>query len=151
MSKTKPAIISWDFISQFSFHNPPSMVLERSPEIQGKYLTHGRNLKKRGISVSHYLKNQFFPGEDNETPFLIVPNTYPYNMESGIHHFLIWFNPDTEHRFWIGDFRKVREIIVDYCAQQNIEMETECVFFQNLESMRSVKAIPHIHIFWKRK
>ena len=151
MSEPKQKIISWDFIRQLSFHNPPKIVLERSPEVQRKYLTHGLNLKQRGISVSHYLKSKFFPGENNDTPYLIVPNTYPYNMEDGIHHFLIWFNPDTEFRFWIQDFQKVREIIADYCAQGNIEMDTECVYFQNLESMRSVKAIPHIHIFWKKK
>lgn len=152
MSKQKKKdIISWDFISQFSFHNPPKIVLERSPEVNRNYLNHGLNLKKKGTSVSCYLKTQFFPNGSKDVPYLIVSNNYPYNMENGIQHFLLWFNPDTEFRFWIQDFQKVKKIIADYCAQGNIEMETKCVYFQNLENMRSVKAIPHIHIFWKKK
>ena len=149
MSEILPTI-SWDFISQFSFLNPPREVLERSVEMQNKYTTHNRNLKKRGISVSKYLRTQLFPDGDKDTPYIITTNTFPYNLESGIRHSLIWFNPDLESRNWIQNSSLVQEIIGDYCARENICRNTCCVYFQNLESMRSVKAIPHIHIFWKK-
>ena len=150
MSEIVPTI-SWDYISQFSFHHPPREVLERSVEMQKKYMAHNRNLKEKGISVSKYLREQLFPHGGKDTPYIITTNTFPYNMESGIQHFLIWFNPDLESRNWIQNYSKVQEIIADYCAGQNICRDTCCVYFQNLESMRSVKAIPHIHIFWKKK
>ena len=36
-NSTKTNQLSWEFINQFSFHNPPEMNIKRSPEVEKKY------------------------------------------------------------------------------------------------------------------
>ena len=143
--------ISWEFINQFSFHNPPEIVLLRSPEVQKKYILHSQELKRNNCSVTSFLRNKFFPRGDKDVKFIITPNQFPYDTDVGINHYLIWFNPDLESCNWIGNFQKVKEIVQEFCRQENIDEDNSCIFFQNLECMRSVKAIPHVHIFWKKE
>lgn len=149
-NSSKTNQLNWDFFNQFSFHKPPEMNIKRSPEVAKKYRDHSLQLKKKNCSVLQHLRQKFFPNGDKDLKFIITQNQFPYHMEAGINHYLIWFNPDLESCHWIRSFQKVKEIVEEFCRQQNINQDADCIFFQNLECMRSVKAIPHIHIFWKK-
>ena len=146
--------IKWTTISQFSFHQPPEIVLGRSVEMDNKYKDHAADLAEKGISSLQYLKDKYFSGEKEGAPCTVALNNFPYDMEEGIQHYLVWVNPNYqgEQRFRIEDFGYVRDWVLEkFCGGDEETLDRRCVYFQNIERLRSVKAIPHLHIFIRKE
>ena len=142
--------ISWKTISQFSFSGPPKIVLGRSAEMEAKYKAHAAYLRQEGLSSLEYLSKKLFSGVNSGTPCTVDLNTFPYDMEKGVKHFLVWVNPkyQGERRFRIEDYGYVRNwVLENFCGGQEEMLDLRCVYFQNIERLRSIKAIPHLHVF----
>ena len=131
---------SWDFMKQFNFSNPPTVPFCRNHTVEENYSKHGSEIKKSG-GVEIYLKKKYLSGDKD---FNMTLNNFPYDMESGIVHYVIWFNLEK-----FGEFNnpgEVRKIIKKYEEDNCVEF-LDTVFFQNIERLRSVPGIPHIHVF----
>ena len=142
--------IPWNTISQFSFQRPPEIVLGRSAEMDQKYQDHAADLAEKGLTSLQYLSEKYFSGSNSGAPCTVALNTFPYDMEKGVQHFLVWVNPkyQGERRFRIEDFGYVRDWVLDkFCEGQEEMLDRRCVYFQNVERLRSIKAIPHLHVF----
>lgn len=142
--------ISWKTISQFSFQRAPEIVLGRSAEMDEKYKTHAIDLAEKGLTSLEYLSEKYFSGANSGTPCTVALNSFPYDMEEGIQHFLVWVNPKYQgtQRFRIEDYGYVRDwVLENFCQGQEEMLDLRCVYFQNIERLRSIKAIPHLHVF----
>ena len=131
---------SWDFMKQFNFSNPPTVPFCRNHTVEENYSKHGANIKKSG-GVEFYLKKKYLSGDND---YNMTFNNFPYDMESGIVHYVIWFRLEK-----FGDFNnaeEVRKIIKKYQEDNSVQF-LDTVFFQNIERLRSVPGIPHIHVF----
>ena len=131
---------SWDFIKQFNFSNPPTSPFCRNDSVEKDYGRHGSEIKKSG-GVEQYLKGKYLSGDID---FTMTLNNFPYDFQSGIVHYVIWFRLEK-----FSDFNNpgaVKEIIRKYQEDNNVEFK-DIVFFQNIERLRSVPGIPHIHVF----
>ena len=71
---------------------------------------------------------------------------FPYDLNDDIRHFVIWFRLEKFDDF--NNPAEVRKIIEQYKIENNVDFD-EVVFFQNIERLRSVPGIPHIHVFAK--
>lgn len=131
---------SWCFLEQFNFSNPPTSAFCRKDSVEEKYIKHGSEIKKAG-GVETYLKKKYL---QDGVDYTMTLNNFPYDMEDGINHYVIWFQLD---RF--SDFNnpgEVKKIIKKYEQDSGVEFQ-DTVFFQNIERLRSVPGIPHIHVF----
>ena len=93
---------SWDFIKQFNFSHPPTSPFSRNHTVEENYSKHGIEIKKSG-GVEAYLKKKYL-SSDND--FNMTPNNFPYDMESDIIHYVIWFRLEK-----FEDFNNPGEVI----------------------------------------
>ena len=133
---------SWEFMKQFNFSNPPTVAFTRNQTVEDDYSKHGELIKKAG-GVEPYLKSKYLPEGTN---YKMTNNNFPYDLEEDIRHFVIWFRMEKFDDF--NNPAEVRKIIAQYKLENNVEFD-EVVFFQNIERLRSVPGIPHIHVFAK--
>tara|TARA_B100000242_G_C42953374_1_gene442103 strand:- start:742 stop:954 length:213 start_codon:yes stop_codon:yes gene_type:complete len=68
-------------------------------------------------------------------------------MEDGIKHYVIWFVGSTFDRY--NNPCTIERIIEDFKAGNNISEESEYIYYQNIEALRSIPSIPHLHVFIK--
>ena len=74
-------------------------------------------------------------------------NNYPYYTEDDVVHYVIWFVGSTFERY--NNPSTIEKIIEDYKIENNISEESQYVYYQNIEALRSIPSIPHLHVFIK--
>ena len=116
--------MDWSFIKQFH-RNPPTIQLKRHPTIEESYQKSKENGSK---DYEGKLYNRIFGNV--ETDWALTPNDYPYNFSDGTQHYLLWFKGD-----------------VDYSLLEKRVEDLECIYFENLDSNKSIKSIRHVHLF----
>ncbi len=135
--------ISWSFISQFNFTNPPRIVLGRSDDVNTRYKQDCLMIKENGGVKKHLEKKYLSWGND----YHMTLNNYPYFMEDGIVHYVIWFKGDKFDRY--NNPISIKNIVKDYMAKNNVNSKYQYIFYQNIEALRSIPSIPHLHVFLK--
>lgn len=116
--------MDWNFIKQFHL-NPPIIALMRDPKIEEEYQL---DLQKCSKNYEYNLYNRIFG--KIERNWEITLNKYPYNFIDRTEHYLIWFKGD-----------------VNYDLLENGFKDIVCVYFENIESKKSIKSIRHVHLF----
>lgn len=105
------------------FHrNPPDNQLYRSYEVQTQYENDRLSEKE--------LKKKLFK---NGGIWILTKNKYPYHFTDNTEHYVIWFK--YQINYTLIDF-----LLRDY---DNV------VYFENKTQNKSIKTIPHVHIFLK--
>jgi len=127
---------SWDFIKQFH-NNSPLINIKRKKEIEEKYLLHKKKLKEKNINIEDYLNNLLFK---NDFKYVITNNDFPYNIEEDVQHKILWINPKYNDLF---DDKLINKIITMRMKDKNY------IYFENIETNKSIKTIKHYHIFIK--
>lgn len=118
---------SWHFLSQFSCVNPPTIVLKRSSTVQCQYEKYLEN-------IDVCLLSKIF-GDENKD-IVLRDNDFPYNCEYGIKHRLVWIHPK---------YNGKTEELIKYIES----IGDNIIYFENLDSNKSVKSIRHFHVFIK--
>lgn len=135
--------ISWSFIRQFNFTNPPRIVLGRSEEVDSKYKRDSKIIKENGGAQKHLEKK--YLSRDND--YYMTLNNYPYYLEDGVIHYVIWFKGENFGKY--NNPAEINNIIKDYVSLNDISDKCEYIFYQNIEELRSIPSIPHLHVFMK--
>lgn len=95
-------------------------------------------------TIENYLlssKLKFKPITDqNHPPVIILPNDFPYSVTPGIHHILLWSQIPL-NRAYIQDILELNYGQKDY----------EWVYFVNPPEIQSVRKLPHVHVFMRRR
>ena len=121
--------MDWKCISKYHM-NPPDIKLKRNEKVLEDYEKYLKTNKNYDISLKQCLFK-------NNEPYVLTPNKFPYEFKDGTVHYLLWFNPDIGNNK--VDYTKILEFFKDF------------VCFENLDMNKSVKSIPHVHIFIKEK
>ena len=127
---------NWDFIKQFH-KNSPSIQINRTKEIENKYIEHKSFLFKKNISIHDYIIKKYF-SENSE--FKLVNNEFPYDVEINVEHKLLWFNPNINYMI---DEKYINTLLNELLFDKNY------IYFENIDSNKSIKSIRHIHVFVK--
>jgi hypothetical protein len=129
---------NWDFIKQFH-KNSPSIQINRSKGIENKYLEHKLLLIKNKISIHDYIIKKYF---EDDCEYKFVNNEFPYHVENNIEHKLLWFNPNINY---IIDEKYINTLLNKLLFDKNY------IYFENIDSNKSIKSIRHIHVFVNKK
>lgn len=123
-------MLRWQVLKQYDC-KPPLLQLTRKPEIQTAYLRHKQNLQLKGLSHDEHIRRNILGDQE----YVLTLNGFPYDLESGIEHYVFWMLPE-------------KKISIE-CAKVYVEivLGSEVIIFDNIEANRSVKTVPHYHVF----
>lgn len=134
--------LGWNQLKKFH-RNPPTVALNRSPTVQQEY----DEFKEKTDNVSLTIERRLF--KDSVSVYRYVPNSFPYNIEPGIEHNLLWVNPnltaDKNNRVIFTNDTIVNEIIKSETDGR------EYIYFKNKQHNASVQGIIHYHVFVKKE
>jgi len=110
--------------------------LQRTLQVTASYHKHKIELAKRGITVEQHIRDTYFSRHQS---VVVCKNSYPYHLKPSIEHWLVWCNPNvlTEAEF----LKSIPTLMKSYF--QNCKT----LWFQNPPEWRSVKSVPHVHVF----
>ena len=132
-------MLHWNFIKRFNHLNPPlDIKFGRTDKDEELYIQHSQNLKQEGIKIEEYICGNILKNSLVKYTY----NRFPYNLEPGIKHDLLWIKPG--HCLTI---QEVQKIIKE--NNPGICLETQCVYFKNIPRNQSIRAIEHYQIFIK--
>eukprot|EP00474_Spongospora_subterranea_P000214 CRZ00672.1 hypothetical protein [Spongospora subterranea] len=150
-------IITWDDLSNAIVSNQLH-VLGRSHEVQDTYREEMEAISKKFAFPFHYLLDRVFDvglDVDSNTGLLIArrsqyendvrfrKNDYPYHMETGIEHYILWAGSASALESATNTSNSMREFIPDHLHQ------CEMRYFVNPVNLQSVKEICHAHVFFR--
>ena len=135
--------ISWNQLLVLA-HVTDQTALPRSPETYQGYQQWKSLIKKRlKVCPSNYLYNCYLNFKSTTLRHLATVNNFPYNLNDNIHHFVIW----SDQRKFKND--KIPSWHYDYLTEQmqKIVGAKHAFWIENPENLKSVKTIPHVHVF----
>lgn len=97
-------------------------------------------------SITNYLKKEkvIFPNTDVDEKgrpiTLILPNDFPYSVDPGITHVLIWSKVPLS--------KEHVETLLDETYGANVY---EWSFFVNPPETQSIPSMPHVHVFMRKR
>lgn len=116
-----------DFESIRKYHRvSPMVTFKRENHVQKEY----NDFLKNNPSHSESLREELFKDQQK---WVITPNRFPYHFVDGTEHFLVWFRGD------------INWDLLDFLFR-----DEEVVMFENSVKNKSIKNIPHIHVFKKK-
>ncbi|KAI8060577.1 hypothetical protein BC940DRAFT_323169 [Gongronella butleri] len=81
-----------------------------------------------------------FSASAGSPPVILLPNDFPYSVERGIDHQLLWSK------------RLLSESFVEHFLRDHYDaFKVEWVYFVNPPEVQSVKKLPHVHIFLRNR
>ncbi|KAG0786665.1 hypothetical protein G6F57_015115 [Rhizopus arrhizus] len=87
-------------------------------------------------SIENYLIKEKLHFPDIHPSYLILPNDFPYSVEPGTEHILIWSKEPLMSEF------------VEHLLEQEYGSNVwEWTYFVNPPELQSVRRFPHVHVF----
>lgn len=118
--------------------------IHRSSQVQAKYNQWMKDTLNQYGSIENYLlstKLHFQPIEDKtKPPVIILPNDFPYSVEDGIQHILLW-----------SQIPLARDYIENILETNFGSQDYEWVYWVNPPEIQSVRKLPHVHVFMRHK
>lgn len=133
-------MLSWDVVKDFTVKSPPTYALGRLPEVEERYTRHRDHINESSFysSIAEYIINDVIG--DNE--FVFVENEFPYKVEKGIKHYLLWISKEAQGKYDIESLIKSRPEIVS---------SSEFTYYRNLKNNASIFEVEHYHVFAKNQ
>ena len=113
--------MDWNYIKKFHL-NPPIERLYRRQDVQADY-------DKHKLSENNLRAKLFKRGE----VWVMTKNNFPYYFIDDTQHYVIWFRDNINYKL-------IEFLLRDY---------DDIVYFENHQNIKSIRSIPHVHIFLK--
>lgn len=135
----------WNDLKKFHCF-PPTFQLKRQPHVEFNYSKHKQDLKKIQCSLkNHIFKTQF--SNKNNCKYSLSRNPFPYHIDNNILHFILWIHPSFNSYFpYNVPSIFIDNIIQTYFTDQKKDIQ-EFIYFENLDSNKSIPEIRHLHVF----
>ena len=121
---------------------PKNIKFIRTPELEKKYNKIKENYKKNNIDINDVINKQLFGNNNFIEKFVFEPCKYPYYIEKGISHYILWCNP-------LYDWSNTYSLIFKNEIKNKLG-NIEFGWFENEIKDRSVLGIKHFHIFFRK-
>ena len=102
--------------------NAPKTKLDRHPDIQKAY--------DNDKTTEKELRSRLF---NNNQVWVLTENKYPYYFIDNTKHYVMWFD------------KKINYTLINFLLREYDQI----VYFENIQQCKSIKSIPHVHIFIK--
>jgi len=131
-------MLSWNVVKDFTVESPPTYALGRLPEVEERYTRHRDHINESSFytSIADYISKDVIG--DNE--FVFVENEFPYKIEEGIKHYLLWISKNAHGKY-------DPETLIKNRAE--IKTCKEFTYYRNFKNNASIFEIEHYHIFAK--
>ncbi|KAL9546331.1 hypothetical protein MBANPS3_006718 [Mucor bainieri] len=130
----------WEEIVHYVSQNQVSK-LRRNKDAQAVYQKWIQETLQTYGSVENFLlKEKLIWPKDDPKPILVLPNDFPYSVDPGIEHVLIWSKAPLA-----ADFV---ESVLDERFGARI---WEWIYFVNPPEWQSVPTLPHVHVFMRKR
>ena len=113
-------------LKQYTYDNPPTDTLDRDPRVLAEYNKYQKTNKSQ-VFIKTIKK------ELGTEPYVFAPNRFPYKVNPPIEHSCLWYSG----KFDYND-------VIMFLDNYGIDYIT---FFENSDTLKSVKEISHYHIF----
>ncbi|KAJ8655321.1 hypothetical protein O0I10_009010 [Lichtheimia ornata] len=132
----------WEEIHHLVSTNQVKLI-RRNREGQRRYRAWIEDTLSKYKDIEDYLLTEklHFPlnDDDEERPHVIVlPNDFPYSMEPGIQHILIWSQRSLKETY-----------VLEILEERYGSSKWEWVYFVNPPETQSVRRLPHVHVFMR--
>ena len=129
-------MLSWNVVKGFTVQSPPTYALGRLPEVEERYTRHRDHINSSSFysSIADYIVKDVIG--DNESVF--VENEFPYKVEKGIKHYLLWISKSAQGKYDIESLIKSRPEIVS---------SREFTYYRNFKNNASIFEVEHYHVF----
>ena len=118
-------MLSASQLAEFTITNPPKVGLSRKDNVQKRYddfLKDPENSRRFIERMTDELKDK---------KYILLDNTFPYNVEEGIEHKVCWFK-DCDMIKLINELKSKMDVITCW---------------RNIPENCSIPAIKHLHVF----
>ena len=132
----------WKNVKNIDFKKSESIKLIRKKEVQNKYNKLKEKYKKENIDINDVIKKDVFKKNNSDEKFAFEPCKFPYFLENGISHYILWCNPQY-------NWKKTLPLIFKNEIKKKLG-NIEFGWFENEVKDRSVLGIKHFHIFFKK-
>ncbi|KAI8643068.1 hypothetical protein BD408DRAFT_365554 [Parasitella parasitica] len=95
---------------------------------------------KYGTVENFLLKEKLHWPVDDPKPILVLPNDFPYSVDPGIEHILIWSKEPLDAEYV--------ESVLDERYGATV---WEWVYFVNPPEWQSIPTLPHVHVFMRKR
>lgn len=113
--------------------------LSRKSNIQKLYNNRSKNIR------NDFIDSLFDPYiVSNDVLYKFLPNNFPYNIEDGLLHYVLWIRPGVE-----TSNTTIRSIIAEKIVRR-FKKPYEFTFFKNSDRYKSIPDVEHYHVFIKR-
>lgn len=127
-------ILSFDILENWNYPDPfPKNV--RTELVLKKYNEFKTNLE---LKIEDYILEKYL----KDKMFSIDLNAFPYNVNDGMSHYVLWINPIFEKKI---TNKKIIEIIINKMKELNCN---EFFCFENNKLAKSVDGILHYQVFF---
>ena len=115
-------------------------------------LSRDAKIQKSYEAYSEALRNSFIKGLFDkrlvapEISYRFIPNDYPYFVEDGVIHYVLWLRPNTNIAI---DTKSIRKVINQYILTK-FNRPFDFCFFRNCKEIKSVSEVEHYHVFIKK-
>jgi hypothetical protein len=139
--------VKWEILKKFH-RTVPIYSIDRHHLIENKYKEFRQ---KKTRTIEQYLMNMFDKNQNKfriMSWFRLIPCDFPYNVEKGIDHWILWINPKNVSIKYTK--KEVEKIIKNYMEYYSpLFKYFEYIFFENSVKNQSIKQIKHYHIFFR--
>ncbi|GAA5815160.1 hypothetical protein MFLAVUS_008666 [Mucor flavus] len=136
-------VFSWEQVYHFVSTNQIKSI-HRNKQVQTVYNQWMKDTLQKYGTIENYLlssKLNFKPiTDESRPPVIILPNDFPYSVAEGIYHILLW-----------SQIPLSRDYIEDILESNYGHKEYEWVYFVNPPEIQSVRKLPHVHVFMRRR
>lgn len=136
-------VFTWEQVYYYVSNNQIKNI-HRNKQVQTVYNQWMKDTLAKYGTIENYLlstKLHFKPITDTtRPPVIILPNDFPYSVEEGISHILLW-----------SQIPLSRDYIEDILESKYGHKEYEWVYFVNPPEIQSVRKLPHVHVFMRRR
>ncbi|KAI9478782.1 MAG: hypothetical protein EXX96DRAFT_572269 [Benjaminiella poitrasii] len=130
----------WEEIVHYVSINQVSK-LRRNKTAQDIYQKWTKDTVDKYGSVENYLLKEkiHFP-PSSELGILILPNDFPYSVDPGIEHILIWSKEPL-----------ASDVVESILEKKYGSSIWEWVYFVNPPEWQSIPRLPHVHVFMRKR
>ena len=132
----------WKDIKNIELKKPESIKFIRRKEVQKKYNKLKDKYKKEKIDINDVIKKDVFKNGSLNEKFVFEPCKFPYFVEDGISHYILWCNP-------LFDWKRTLTIVFKNEIKKKLG-NIEFGWFENEIKDRSVLGVKHFHIFFRK-
>ena len=138
---------TWSFLKRHfeKRHLNTQHNFKRTNNVEARYQTILTALGKKKQPLARHVIRQFRLNKQSR-PLSIDPNTYPYDLEAPLTHWVLWVHPNVATPSTHAIDTMLRTYFRNFNSPIQSDPRVDLVWFQNSTDKQSIKQLRHYHV-----